>query len=443
MKDSKFYQRLTTQWESIQETSWFKQISTYNQSMKESSWYQHLRSRHESLKAHAWYRKLLPDTSNPKFYPILSCFIILGLVAWWTDDATPGNPADYAAYDLIGGGNAYQQTSLSSGNGMKRAEIIDRSGFKQPITASTILIPENWQVQGGVSWQMNPGKCGNNTPHTNWQAVSPDGFSAVAILPEQSWGGSTMGTISPQCPNVFLTNIQQYLQFWVSQFRSQARIVTFQPRPDIAQPLQHLARNSSMGMEQHRQWFEAGQVVIEYNMQGTMVEELIAKLVMFNQSGTQQMGYLMTVSFPGYSYRAPKGQLDLNYAEQIRRSIRSNPEYVRLKGQHSSAIGRTYLEGGKRIGEINHNANQDIARINQGGYENRNRIRNEGDQRFNEMMRETNQYVDPQSGNHYELSQHQKFHWLLEDGRVISTDDAFFLPYRDMGVQGRKLEQRR
>ena len=64
---------------------------------------------------------------------------------------------------------------------VREVEIIDRNGFERPVPAARMLVPYDWQAQGGVMW--NPtGQC-SRSGIFEWAAWSPDGLYGVELMP--------------------------------------------------------------------------------------------------------------------------------------------------------------------------------------------------------------------------------------------------------------------
>ena len=332
---------------------------------------------------------------------------------------------------------------------LQKVAIVDPNGFGRPMTAATILVPVGWQTQGGVVWQVNNRGCGNNGTSMQWAAVAPDGVNAVELLPEQTWSGNNLGQGNGQCPNVWVTNIQEYLQAYVSEFRSTATIKNFRPRPDIAARFEkQYTQQSNYAGGQYRSWVEAGEVHLEYTYQGVAMEEIIQMMVVFMMNRIQGVypgeirQFLTTSSMPGLSLRAPRGKLNPRLAEVIRTSARPDPQYQVLMTQHQMKMAQINREGAMKRHQIRMQANREISDIIQRGYETRSQIQEQGRQKYNRMIREEDLFVNPDTQQQVELPFTHKNAWELDDGTYILTDDEFFQPFRDLGIDGRQLERR-
>ena len=99
--------------------------------------------------------------------------------------------------------------------------------------------------------------------------------------------------------------------------------------------------------------------------------------------------------FPGFAATAPNGQLNLGVAEAIRSQVQANRE----RGEDRIAHGR-----GDEI---------------------------RGAQRFDD---------NNAPGGQVELSAYYNNAWRLNDGSYILTDSPNFEPWRDIGLEGQRLQ---
>jgi hypothetical protein len=69
---------------------------------------------------------------------------------------------------------------------MKKVAIVDERGFERPMQAMTLLIPEDWQIQGNVQYNRNTG-CHPDIVQLTFRATSPDGRFAIEMFPDHHW----------------------------------------------------------------------------------------------------------------------------------------------------------------------------------------------------------------------------------------------------------------
>ena len=339
---------------------------------------------------------------------------------------------------------------------VQKAAIVDSSGFEQPMTAISLLIPAGWQTQGGVNWQQNMAGCGRRTPHLAWTARSPDGYSAIEIIPGENWNGTNSpvaATAQQGCPNVWISSAREYIQTWVHYNRPGATILDYLERADfvaevekqIQQQREMQQRYATPGMEM-RQWAEGGQALLSYQQQGREMREIIGMSVTFSllrMEGVMPgeiVENLSLASAPGYAVRAPAGQLDLNVAEMLRKSPRPNPQWVAKMAQHNNKIAQINLKGARDRSRLIAQHGEEMRKIQRESWDSYNASRDCLHRETTETIRGTETYNDPYYGGTVELDNTYEHAWQLNDGTYVLTHDPSFEPYRYLGQEGRRLE---
>lgn len=332
---------------------------------------------------------------------------------------------------------------------VKRVEIIDRSGFERPMTAYTMMIPVDWQGEGGVVWGQNMG-CGSGGYNTSYSASSADGRSGVQIIPSFTWVWNNFS--GPQqgggCPFVQIGGVQQYLQYLVSQTRPGAQIIDFRPRADLAEPYKALASNMPLGGgSEMRSWVEAGEVLVSGNVNGAEIRETIAAVVYMNYSlmrdGTgmgADMQILSGSAMPAYAMRAPSGQLDFAFAEMIRKTIRTAPEWGQRIARYNAKISATNRQGARARSDIIAKTGNEILDMQMDTWRKNSRSFDYTTRESSEAIRGVETYNDPYYGGTVDLDHSYDNAWQLNDGSYVLTNDAMFEPYRDLGIDGQRLE---
>lgn len=331
---------------------------------------------------------------------------------------------------------------------LQKAQVIDSQGFGQPMVAYRVFIPAGWQSQGGIVWQQGQQSCGKAQTRVEWVAYSPDGYSAVEILPEEGWSGHNLPNmgIQQQCPNVTITTIKDYLQWWVQRNRPGARILDYRDRPDFTEKAQYLNKSERTVGGELSSWAQGGEVLIAYESQGRDMRETVAISVLFmlNRMAGVMPGevreFLTLVSFPGFAARAPHGELDFKLTETVRKSIQGDPQWQALMAEHNNKMSGIAAKGAADRHKIRMDTIREIGEMNQRSFEDRmassDRIHHDTIQ----TIRGVDTYVDPQTRQPVELPYTHGNVWRLDDDTFILTDDSNFQPYRDLGVEGRQME---
>lgn len=339
-----------------------------------------------------------------------------------------------------------QPVALPSGaHRVKRVEIMDPSGFEKPLVAYTIMLPVDWRSQGGVVWGQNMA-CGASGYDMNFAAMSPDGRTGVQLIPSANWTWNNFSGPQNNCIFAPIQSAQQYLEFFVSQARPGARVIDFRPRADLAEPLKQMNSVMPMAGGEQRSWVDAGEVLIGYNANGVDTRETVAAVVYVNHArmeggvGMGQMEFLSGAAMSAWSMRAPNGQLDFTFSELLRKSIVAAPEWSQRIARHNAKISQTNLKGARDRSAIIAKTNSDILDIQmetwRSGNESSDRIQRES----TEAIMGVETYNDPYYGGTVQLDHTYDNAWQLNDGSYVLTNDAMFEPYRDLGVDGQRLE---
>ena len=364
-------------------------------------------------------------------YPI----VLIGLVfiGSATGAAAQGAPGARAPQGVLPGG----------GIRVKKAQIIDQTGFERPMTAASMLIPVSWQPQGGVVW--NPQKVCGQGYSIQFSAASPDGSTGVIILPGENWEANSIGQRG-NCPMATHTNIRQYLDSFVQRNRPGARVLDFRMRQDIMDGLRALNSEMPMPGGGSRTYVEAGEVLIGYENRGIEMRETIAAAAMFTVTRMSGMGmgpdyeFLYGASLPGWSMWAPAGQLDLKMSEALRKSLALDPQWNARISQHNRKIAQTNMKGARDRARITAETNREISEMINSGYRERTASQDRMQRETTEMIRGTETYNDPINGGTVELSGMYEHAWQLKDGTYVLTDDPGFNPYQATGMDGQQLE---
>jgi hypothetical protein len=156
------------------------------------------------------------------------------------------------------------------------------------------------------------------------------------------------------------------------------------------------------------------------------------------------MDALTGFAFPGYGVTAPNGKLNLTFFEAIRKTMQPNPQWSQRIANHNGAIAQVALEEGRKRAAIIANSNAEISKIREEAW---NASQESADRRareFGELIRGVETYNDTNApGGTVQLSNLYNNAWRLNDGSYVLTNDASFQPYRDLGVDGKQLEQTR
>ena len=317
---------------------------------------------------------------------------------------------------------------------MKRVQVVDQRGFERPMTALTLLIPVEWQFQGEVRNAPAAG-CHANLVRVVFRAVSADDRLAIEMLPGNAWQWSD----DPNSVRMLQASNQQMAQFgargcdiqppmtaadWLRRtvipaVRRDARVLAVEPIPDFAQQVAEQARQVEQAAAQQgirlRVRTDVGRARIGYTLDGRPVEEwLTAQTSSSAVPGptfnvyTGQMGQAYHYSCAGehvFGLRAPQGQLDAQerFFSMVLSTIHVDPQWEARVLQVLANLHATDAKGARDRSAIITKSGQDISRIINQTYENRNQSQDRTMAGWSQYMRGVETYKNPHTGDTVEL----------------------------------------
>jgi hypothetical protein len=286
----------------------------------------------------------------------------------------------------------------------------------------------------------------------NWFARSADGLQTVAILPQEKWESNNYGAgpSSPGCPSASISSMQQYLEMVVSRLWPGARMTDSRPRPDLAAQLRNLNQATPTAMGEMRTWVEAGEALVTYNDGGRDMRGVVVVSAAFSLMRTrgispgQSMDALTGFAFPGFAASAPSDQFSLQFAETIRQSFLPNPAWQAEISRHNAAISRSAAEEIRKQGKAISEYNDYVSLLRQQVSDARASSDERRQREFGEVIKGVETYDDVNApAGQVELSSLYDHAWRLNDGSYVLSNDPGFEPFRDLGVEGRRLERTR
>lgn len=321
--------------------------------------------------------------------------------------------------------------------------IVDATGFEAPMAAYTLFLPAGWKATGGVLWGQ-AFTCTNGY-NVEWSATSPDGATSVHVLPQAKWEANNYGApaSSPGCPLASYANVQQFIGALLQGWRPDARPQEFRRRADIEKELAQANRVTPMPMGEARTWVEAGELAFTIgDRRGSVAAAVVFSLMRTNAGmGMQSMDAMTGFALPAWAVTAPASQFDAGFFEAIRRSIKPNPQWERRIAGHNNAIGRVAIDEARKRSRMIAESNAEISRIRQEAWDASQESADRRVREFGEVIKGVETYDDGNApGGQVELSYDYSNAWRLNDGSYVLTNDASFEPWRDLGVEGSKLE---
>lgn len=330
--------------------------------------------------------------------------------------------------------------------------IVDATGFAQPMAAATIFIPHGWKIDGGVFWARDF-MCTNGYNFI-WSAYAPDQSMSIGIAPQTAWEMNSAGAAPtrPGCQIQQMQSARQYLEAQVSRSIQGARILDYRDRPDLVKEAGLQVSQTPMPAGELRRWGEAGEIFFAFNQNGRDMRGSMAAAVQFDymvSDYSQMTGgmpgsrneFLSAFAYPGWVATAPNGQFNFAFFEALRRSIKPNPQWARAIAGHNAAIGQVAIEESRKRSRMITETNDYISKLRQDTWNAQQESADRRAREFGEVLRGVETYKDEWGpGGQRELSGHYNHAWRLNDGSYVMTDDPSFDPWRDLQLEGKKLE---
>lgn len=156
----------------------------------------------------------------------------------------------------------------------------------------------------------------------------------------------------------------------------------------------------------------------------------------------QSMDALTGTALPAFLATAPRGELNLRFTEAIRQSFLPNPDWEARIAGHNRAIARVTRQEVAKRSRMTAEYNDYVSRIRRESADARAASDERRQREFSELIRGTETWDDADApGGRAELSGLYDHAWRLNDGTYVLSAEADFDPWRDLGVEGRRLER--
>lgn len=330
---------------------------------------------------------------------------------------------------------------------MQRALGVDATGFKQPVPAFAVTVPQGWQAKGGVIWGSRD-PCNTYGYELSWVAMSQDQRYGVAILPSMRWTNSQAPAGGRQCAVMQIGSARDAIAAMVSRMLPQAQMLDYRQRPDYLQgsarkPAQHDLGNGAW-MKSH---VDAGEALFSFvddrgNPMRLSVGLILTAFETYMPGGGVMPDHRSVIgeTLPAWVAFAPDGELDMNMSEQMRQSIQINPAWQQQITAHQAKINGDNRRTQANIANINRDANAYVSRLSREGHENRMRAMDRTSQSWSDMMNERERWRDT-NGSQLNAPMGGANMWRLDNGDYVSTDNHNFNPLASTGQFGTQLQR--
>ena len=331
------------------------------------------------------------------------------------------------------------------------------------MVAFEMLLPADWQTQGGVMWAPN----NPAMPATiALRAFNPQGVEAIEIFPSIScvWNGpSLLNNLMPTGMNYMGSEVRppapatEVLRDLVvprcRQGLAGLQMLRGEPLPDLAAALAETNPAAGMGNSTS----DGGRLRIAYQLDGSDVEEDVFGIVTTTPLSTSMFAQSVFWVAEGlFGFRARQGMLEHqanNFMSSIR-SFRLNPQWFQQVMQISAAMtGQvvSQIQQTARISRMTSSIADQFSHISEtisqtddiiaSGYEHRQEMLDGAADHFSQAIRGVNEYQDPYSGMGVELPGGYDHAWSNALGEYIVSDVADFDPNQHSNVEWQSMRQ--
>jgi hypothetical protein len=360
--------------------------------------------------------------------------------------AAAREPAQFGALAAAGTQGAAVQTGAAPGlpQGtvmMRKVEIVDPSGFAQPMVAGTVLVPAGWRTEGGIVW--GPfGKCGADYAN-KWSMTAPDGSGTLWVMPVANWTGVRSAYPAGQqqqdaCEQAFYSSAREYLEATARRLHPQGRVLDYRPLAEEVKPIQDaIAQFPPMHVQnmQSRIYADAGEVLVAYQENGRDMRETISVLVVISQirladvMNPSQVAMETISGSPGAItiVKAPNGTLDLGLRKRVQSSLRFTPQWSAEVAKFQAGKSKIVIDGMTDAHNERMAAIRKTGEIMNGIYNDRDIISDRNQREFIEVTRGVETYNDPVYGGPVQLDHTYDHAWRVNnnDGYILTNDPNF------------------
>ena len=347
---------------------------------------------------------------------------------------------------------------------LKRFRFNDQNGFGEPIVAYSILLPDDWKAEGGISW-VAKGLCVNEMVSNRSSAQSPDGSFKIDFYPVRSWnwyedqnlkqyyqGQAYPGNPIKYCDIMPAYNAGEYLQNIFAAEIGNPTIVSIENNTEVANEMEKKARETASLIQAvgvNNVSFRPS--AIKAKLSYPDCSEGIA-IVAVSQTVNQMPDFINGGNTNSYVCQAdqkivmrfPKGQFE-QAAKLISvaiSSIRFNPVWLNATAQIMQNIGRGQQVENAKQADIMRKSREEISAIQQQTWENSQQSNDRIAQETGRVLRGVEQWSDPTSGEKVDLSLGYNQAWTKADGSYILSNNVNFDPNVVLQEDWKKLEKK-
>jgi hypothetical protein len=325
------------------------------------------------------------------------------------------------------------------------------------IEAFRMLIPKDWQFQGGVTWRMdNPGM----PAVVAFRAFNPQGREAFEAFPNLPfyWTNQPMllslfpvgsfyygNEVRPPAPvkdvlrELVLPRYRGHVGTW--------EILKEEQLPDLPQQVRANSPADASGITSA----DGGRIRIRYDSEGhSLEEEFYAVIEVSRISIPMMFGAIEHIYWCAdylFSFTAMLGQLDrlADLFLSILRSFRLNPVWYNRFVQISQQMIQGQIQQIQQIGQLSRTISRtqdQISDMIMSSYQSRQDTMDRLSTQFSQAIRGVDEYQDPYADSGVELPGGYDYAWANNLGEYIVTDDPFFNPNSESNLNWEMMKRR-
>lgn len=323
---------------------------------------------------------------------------------------------------------------LAQGQTLRLRAVSVNDPMVNNIEAFRMLVPADWQVQGGVVWRIEMA----NLASVIMRVFAPNGSAMLETYPNIpfTWDQNGIFGFSPgsiylgQIVHAPIWDAAAYVQqIILPQFRRgiNARVVARQELADVAQ--QTATNVYEPGLNKR---VLAERVRVEYEYGGQWYEEDFYPVLVFAQSPMMPTGVIW-ITDRMFSFRAVKGTIDAHapLLHSIISSIRVNPTWFAQYMRVFEMWQRGQMEAIRSAGELSRylaRTSDEISAAYQQAWENQQRSQDRLSRQYSEYIRGVETYSDPYAGRDVQLPSGYTNYWVSANGEYLLSNQAGFNP---------------
>ena len=322
---------------------------------------------------------------------------------------------------------------------MKTVSYVDQQGIGKE--AFKLLIPSDWQYEGGVQWVLDNPTMPAVSAFRVW---NPKGQEQFQVFPNQAF----FWTDNPLTAGLFpvgskyfgnevkapLEPLQALKDVVIARFRGNVQGLKIITEQDISSAVSAGNTGSSGGLQTTN---KAGKIRIEYTENGKTCEDEIYCVIQATYIPVQTLSGWKTNIMWGVnniaSFRAEKGKLDANARifQTISDSLKLNLQWFNTYVQVVEYLIKANIQKINSVGQLGSIIAQTGSEIRQENldlYNQREAVNDSISNQFSQYVRGVDNYYNPIEGTNVELPTGYNNVWVNGSGDYVLSDNPNYNP---------------